>query len=106
MKKTKEKRDRLIRQALREFINDVETVGVEQLRENVSHPSDHQWPDLLTTYAHAKHAFGEKTESELIHASYPDGVCPDCQEPIPEWITADEDCANCGHVFTVEKAVA
>jgi hypothetical protein len=31
--------------------------------------------------------------------SYPDGVCPDCQEPISTTTENGFDCKNCGHVF-------
>ena len=88
---------------LRELCNDVEAVGIEQLRDDPLNASDHQWPDLLVTYQKAKHALGEKTESELIRSAYRKGQCPDCQEPIPEWVVDGENCFNCGHVFGVEK---
>ena len=31
--------------------------------------------------------------------NYPDGICPDCGEPIPEDTVEGEGCENCGHVF-------
>ena len=34
-----------------------------------------------------------------IQDAYEDGVCPDCQEEIPEDTVDGEECKNCGHVF-------
>lgn len=35
-----------------------------------------------------------------INSLYEYGVCPDCQEPIPNEVEEGESCNNCGHVFT------
>lgn len=34
-----------------------------------------------------------------IKESYPDGICPDCGETIPDNVQDGEQCANCDHVF-------
>ena len=36
---------------------------------------------------------------ETIKDGYPDGVCPDCGEEIPDDAMEGEECCNCGHVF-------
>lgn len=45
----------------------------------------------------------ENLESELpprpIKDGYDDGVCPDCQEEIPDDAVEGEECSNCGHVW-------
>ena len=38
-------------------------------------------------------------ESENIIDAYVDGLCPDCQNPIPDDIVEGGECENCGHVF-------
>lgn len=88
------------RKVLAEFCKDIEAVGVDRLRDDPANPSDHQWPDLLQTYQKAKHLMGEKTESELIRESYEKAECPDCGNPIAEWVVGGDECINCGHVFT------
>ncbi len=35
--------------------------------------------------------------------SYPNGVCPDCLEKIPEDVSDEDGCDNCGHVFSTQK---
>jgi len=96
MKPTLKVQLRQTRKALREFCNDIEAAGIENLRSD--------WPDLLVTYEHAKHAMGEKHESEIIRQSYPEEKCPDCNaEPIPRWIIEGDGCQNCGHVFCVPR---
>jgi len=38
----------------------------------------------------------------IVKNSYKDGVCPDCNENIPEDMDTEGDaCSNCGHVFYV-----
>lgn len=32
---------------------------------------------------------------------YPEGLCPDCNTPIPDDAYSEDSCANCGHVFTI-----
>jgi len=32
---------------------------------------------------------------------YDNGLCPDCQEDIPENAQHEENCVNCGHVWNV-----
>lgn len=39
----------------------------------------------------------------LIKDEYPDGDCPDCGEPIPEFATEGDDCENCEHVFAESR---
>ena len=34
-----------------------------------------------------------------IKNDYPDGVCPDCAEPIPADAEEGSECGNCGHIF-------
>jgi hypothetical protein len=34
-----------------------------------------------------------------MRANYIDGVCPDCNLPIPEDAENGSECVNCGHVF-------
>jgi hypothetical protein len=47
----------------------------------------------------------EALESELpgVHAAYEGGVCPDCQEEIPDDAVEGDECSNCGHVFCQER---
>jgi hypothetical protein len=40
-----------------------------------------------------------------VKESYPDGLCPDCQEPIPDDVAEGESCANCDHAFFEETGV-
>ena len=40
------------------------------------------------------------TESEIIRYNYC-GVCPDCNEPIPEDVCDGASCSNCFHAFFV-----
>jgi len=35
-----------------------------------------------------------------IKDNYPNGECPDCNEPIPDNIAEGQECFNCGHVFS------
>jgi hypothetical protein len=44
------------------------------------------------------------TESEQIKDAYVDGVCPDCQDPIPDDIVEGGECINCGHVFWLDDS--
>lgn len=37
-----------------------------------------------------------------IKNSYPNGVCPDCGDEIPDDVESGQECANCGHVFVEE----
>lgn len=39
-----------------------------------------------------------------IQDAYVDGVCPDCQEPIPDTVVEGEGCKNCGHVFWLDDS--
>ena len=34
-----------------------------------------------------------------VKASYEGGVCPDCQEEVPNNAKEGSECSNCGHVF-------
>ena len=34
-----------------------------------------------------------------VESAYPDGVCPDCGEGIPEDAAEGQECTNCGHAF-------
>jgi len=34
-----------------------------------------------------------------MRANYTDGICPDCNLPIPEDAENGSECVNCGHVF-------
>jgi uncharacterized protein (DUF983 family) len=43
-----------------------------------------------------------KTENP-VKACYPNGVCPDCLEEIPDTVVAGDSCKNCGHTFWLEK---
>jgi hypothetical protein len=49
----------------------------------------------------------EALESELpakkIKDEYEDGVCPDCQQEIPDDVVEGEACSNCEHVFSYER---
>ena len=38
-----------------------------------------------------------------IQESYENGICPDCGEPIPDYIESGEECLNCGHVFFEDR---
>jgi hypothetical protein len=42
-------------------------------------------------------------ERNKIKDSYPNGVCPDCQEEIPNNVKEGQVCTNCGHAFYEEK---
>jgi DNA repair exonuclease SbcCD ATPase subunit len=46
----------------------------------------------------------EMTESEKIKDAYIDGVCPDCQEPIPDDVVEGEGCKNCSHSFWLDDS--
>jgi len=49
---------------------------------------------------------GEFTEKEVfgnVKDEYENGVCPDCQEEIPDGAIEGSDCENCGHVFSYSK---
>ena len=52
MKQTLNKQTRTIESVLREFMNDVEAVGIKQVGI--------EWPDLLVTYNNARLAFKEQ----------------------------------------------
>ncbi len=50
-----------------------------------------------------QHNKGTKHMSnKSISECYPDGVCPDCGEEIPDDCTEGQECNNCGHVFYFE----
>lgn len=38
-----------------------------------------------------------------IKDSYPNGICPDCGNDIPDDVVSGQECAECGHVFTEER---
>lgn len=38
-------------------------------------------------------------DEDRVKDEYPDGVCPDCGENIPDDAQEGEQCGNCGHVF-------
>lgn len=42
-------------------------------------------------------------EELSVKDAYPDGVCPDCGEDIPDDVEDGEECTNCGHTFTHER---
>ena len=42
--------------------------------------------------------------SEPIKKFYPDGICPDCAQPIPEEAVEGDKCANCGCEFSEADA--
>ena len=44
-------------------------------------------------------------EEDGIRDEYPDGLCPDCDTPIPEDAVEGDQCENCGHVFWFERDV-
>jgi len=46
---------------LKEFVADVEAVGVDSVQED--------WPDLVVTYEHAKNALKDESITALIEAS-------------------------------------
>ena len=111
MKRKRKASPRLIRKALTEFVNDVQALGEDDVRQD--------WPDLYATYEHALKALGMKTTSETIIDSYPKGLCPDCQRPIPKDVRDGEECGQdfdgepeerdaakegCGHVFVLPRA--
>lgn len=51
-------------------------------------------------YAEYGSIYGDDfSDSELIKDSYEGGVCPDCQENIPDDVMEGQECDNCGHVF-------
>jgi len=35
--------------------------------------------------------------------SYPEGVCPDCGEPISDLAVNGSECLNCSHVFWLDE---
>jgi hypothetical protein len=37
--------------------------------------------------------------SNPVKDSYDGGMCPDCDEPIPDDVNEGDSCKNCGHVF-------
>lgn len=37
--------------------------------------------------------------SNPVKDSYEDGLCPDCQDEIPDDVQDGDSCKNCGHVF-------
>ena len=41
----------------------------------------------------------EDGDIKKIKDNYPDGLCPDCKEPIPDNTVSGQKCGNCGHVF-------
>ncbi len=47
-------------------------------------------------------AIDEQLGINKVKNSYPDGVCPDCGEDIPDFVNEGEECSNCSHVFTEE----
>lgn len=40
-----------------------------------------------------------------IKNSYPNGICPDCNEPINDDVENGDECPNCGHVYWEEETV-
>jgi DNA-directed RNA polymerase subunit RPC12/RpoP len=44
------------------------------------------------------------SDSNSVKESYLGGVCPDCGEDIPDYADEGEECTNCGHVFSIERA--
>jgi hypothetical protein len=48
----------------------------------------------------------DNLESELparkVKDFYPDCLCPDCQDDIPDDAVEGEECLNCGHVFVYD----
>jgi hypothetical protein len=55
---------------------------------------------ILTDFGIPDDTVSAVEEAEcFVFSNYPDGVCPDCGEDIPEDATAGDECANCGHVF-------
>lgn len=45
----------------------------------------------------------DEDSSGSVKDAYPDGVCPDCGEDIPDDVEDGEVCVNCGHTFTHER---
>ena len=41
--------------------------------------------------------------NEKVKACYENGVCPDCNQDIPEGAVEGDECTNCGHVFWLER---
>lgn len=39
-----------------------------------------------------------------LQLSYPNAICPDCEQPIPASATDGESCENCGHVFWLNES--
>ncbi len=39
-----------------------------------------------------------------IKDAYPDGVCPDCYEPISDSMEEGGECGFCGHVFWLDDS--
>ena len=38
-------------------------------------------------------------DCSAVKSAYPDGVCPDCGENIPEDAAEGQGCTNCGHAL-------
>ncbi len=49
------------------------------------------------------HPFLIVNTTGLVKDSYEGGVCPDCQEEIPDDCPNGGECSNCGHVFYGQK---
>lgn len=43
--------------------------------------------------------------TNAVKDSYPDGICADCGEDIPDEVEDGQACENCGHVFCAEMPV-
>lgn len=41
--------------------------------------------------------------ADLVKKCYPDGICPDCADPIPDEAVEGDECVNCGHIFGVDE---
>lgn len=37
--------------------------------------------------------------NKSVKSCYPNGLCPDCDDPIPKNAKEGDECENCGHVF-------
>jgi hypothetical protein len=42
--------------------------------------------------------------NENVKDCYDGGVCPDCNQAIPDEAVEGDECSNCGHVFWLEVA--